>query len=370
MSILFQETRIRNLALNNRFVRSATWEGMAESDGRVSPQLVELMAELASGQVGLIITGHAYVSKEGQAGPRQMGIYSQELLPGLAQMVQAVHERGGSIVVQLAHAGIQAGYKLTGMEPIGPSAPSAEGAPGREMSLGEIQQVVEAFARAATLAVEAGFDGVQIHAAHGYLLSQFLSPYFNRREDQYGGSLENRARALLEVVFKAREAIGPQRPLLVKMNSQDFLEGGLCLEDSAQIARMLAQAGVDAVEVSGGMRLAGPQFMPSRLGIKQERQEAYFKDAARLFKERAGIPVMLVGGIRSFQVAERLVEEKVADYISMSRPFIREPWLIKRWKAGDLRKAFCVSDNQCFGPAQAGEGIYCVVARKAESVGD
>lgn len=369
MSVLFQETRIRNLALKNRFVRSATWEGMAESDGRVSPQLVELMAELAAGGVGLIITGHAYVSKDGQAGPRQMGIYSQELVPGLAQMVQAVHERGGKIVVQLAHAGIQAAYKLSGMEPIGPSAPHTEGSPGREMSSQEIGQVVEAFGRAAARAMEAGFDGVQIHAAHGYLLSQFLSPYFNRRQDQYGGSVENRARALLEVVSKAREAIGPERPLLVKMNSQDFLQGGLTLEDSSQTAQMLAQAGVDAIEVSGGMRLAGPQFMPSRLGIKEEKQEAYFREAAKLFKQRAGIPVILVGGIRSFQVAERLVEEETADYISMSRPFIREPWLINRWRAGDLRRAFCVSDNQCFGPAQAGEGIYCVVARR-EAAGE
>lgn len=364
MSILFQETRIRNLALKNRFVRSATWEGMAENDGRVTSQLVELMGELAAGGVGLIITGHAYVSKEGQAGPRQMGIHSPELLPGLAQMAAAVHERGGSIVVQLAHAGIQAGHKLTGMEPIGPSAPSTGASPGREMSLEEIQQVVEDFGKAAAIAVKAGFDGVQIHAAHGYLLSQFLSPYFNRRQDRYGGSVENRARALLEVVSKAREAIGPERPLLVKMNSQDFLDGGLSLEDSARVAEMLAQAGVDAIEVSGGMRLAGPQFMPSRLAIKEERQEAYFGEAARLFKKRAGIPVILVGGIRSFHVAERLVKEEVADYISMSRPFIREPWLINRWQAGDLRRAFCLSDNQCFGPAQAGEGIYCVVARR------
>jgi 2,4-dienoyl-CoA reductase-like NADH-dependent reductase (Old Yellow Enzyme family) len=369
LSVLFQETRIGNLALKNRFVRSATWEGMAESDGRVSSQLLELMGELAAGGVGLMITGHAYVSKEGQAGPRQMGIYSQELVPGLAQMVQAVHERGGKIAVQLAHAGILAAYKLSGMEPMGPSAPNTEGAPGREMSPQEIGQVVEAFGRAAAWAVEAGFDAVQIHAAHGYLLSQFLSPYFNRRQDRYGGSVENRARALLEVVSRAREAIGPERALLVKMNSQDFLEGGLSLEDSAQVAQMLARAGVDAIEVSGGMRLAGPKFMPSRLAIKEERQEAYFKDAARAIRKRAGIPVILVGGIRSFQVAERLVEEEVADYISMSRPFIREPWLINRWKAGDLRRAFCVSDNQCFGPAQAGQGIYCVVARR-EAAGD
>ncbi len=369
MSILFEQMRIRELTLKNRFVRSATWEGMAHDDGRVTPQLMELMAELAAGGVGLIITGHAYVSKEGQAGPRQLGIYSQELVKGLAEMTTAVHEKGGSIVVQLAHAGIQAAHKLTGMEPIGPSGPTTQDSPGREMSPEAIEDLVEAFGQAAARAVEAGFDGVQIHAAHGYLLSQFLSPYFNRRKDDYGGSLENRARALLQVVSRVRAVIGPQKPLLVKMNSQDFLKDGLALEDSARVAQLLAEAGVDAIEVSGGMRLAGPQFMPSRLGIKEQRQEAYFREAARLFKEKTGIPVMLVGGIRSFQVAETLVEQAGVDYISMSRPFIREPWLINRWKAGDLRRAFCLSDNQCFTPAQAGEGIYCVTARR-EAQGD
>jgi len=369
VSTLFEETRINGVPLRNRFVRSATWEGMADQHGGATNQLVELMGELASGGVGLIITGHAYVSREGQAGPRQLGIYSRDLIPGLAEMARMVHNRGGKIVVQLAHAGIQAAHRLTGMEPMGPSPLDTQGVPGRAMSVEEIQAVVRAFGAAASRAVEAGFDGVQIHAAHGYLLSQFLSPHFNHREDMYGGSVENRARALLEVLAEARKAIGPDKLLLVKMNSEDFLPRGLSVEDSIRVAEMLAASGVDAIEVSGGMRLAGPQFMPSRLGIKEERQEAYFKDSARAIRERTGVPVILVGGIRSFQVAERMVGEGFADYISMSRPFIREPWLVNRWKGGDLRKAFCLSDNQCFGPAQAGEGIYCVVARR-ESVGE
>lgn len=367
MSKLFERTSIREMTLENRFVRSATWEGMADSDGGVTPELGDLMSELASGGVGLIITSHAYVRKEGQAGPRQLGIHQDALIPRLREMTQAVHSRGGRIVIQLAHAGIQAAHKLTGMEPLGPSAPRAEGSPGRQMSIQEIQELLQAFGEAARRAMEAGFDGVQIHSAHGYLLSQFLSPYFNRREDQYGGPVENRARALIEVVGRVREMVGPQKPLLVKLNSEDFLEGGLTLEDSVQVGQMLAQAGVDAIEVSGGMRLSGPQYMPSRLGIKEERQEAYFRNAASAFKERVPVPIILVGGIRSFQVAERLVREGTADYISMSRPFIREPWLVNRWKSGDLRKAFCLSDNQCFGPAQAGEGIYCVVARREQA---
>jgi len=160
-----------------------------------------------------------------------------------------------------------------------------------------------------------------------------------------------------------REAIGQDRPVLVKMNCQDFLDGGLTLEDSVQVGVMLAEGGIDAIELSGGALISGG-ISPSRPAIVAEEKEAYFREAASAFREKVRVPIILVGGIRSYPVAERLVNEGVADYISMSRPFIREPWLVNRWKAGDTRKAFCISDNQCFGPARAGEGIYCVTERK------
>ena len=364
MSKLFEATQIRGMTLANRFVRSATWEGMATDEGACTPQLVELMAELAGGGVGLIVTSHAYVRRDGQAGPRQLGIYSDDLIPGLEQMTRAVHDRDGKIVAQLAHAGIFANPKSTGQPNLGPS--SREGlptSPGKEMSLQHIQEMGEAFRGAASRAVRAGFDGVQIHAAHGYLLSQFLSPYFNVRTDRYGGPIRNRARVLLEVLGLVREAIGQDRPVLVKMNCQDFLDGGLTLEDSVQVGVMLAEGGIDAIELSGGALISGG-ISPSRPAIVAEEKEAYFREAASAFREKVRVPIILVGGIRSYPVAERLVNEGVADYISMSRPFIREPWLVNRWKAGDTRKAFCISDNQCFGPARAGEGIYCVTERK------
>ncbi|MBW2616397.1 MAG: NADH:flavin oxidoreductase, partial [Deltaproteobacteria bacterium] len=212
-------------------------------------------------------------------------------------------------------------------------------------------------------AKEAGSDGVQIHAAHGYLLSQSLSPVFNKRSDAYGGSVENRARFLLEVLHGVQAAVGPDFPVLVKMNSQDFLESGLTLDDSLKIGTMLREEGIDAIELSGGTFVSG-KLNPSRGGIKSEDKEAYFREAAKLFKENLSVPLILVGGNRSFQLAEQLVNEGYADYISMSRPLIREPDLIKRWESGDLRKAECLSDNQCFGPARAGEGIYCVTEKK------
>jgi 2,4-dienoyl-CoA reductase-like NADH-dependent reductase (Old Yellow Enzyme family) len=231
------------------------------------------------------------------------------------------------------------------------------------MDAADIEAMVETFRRAADRAKRAGFDGVQLHAAHGYLLSQFLSPRFNKREDGYGGTAENRATAVLEVLRAVRENVGRSFPVLIKMNSEDFLEGGLTVEDAVKTGVLLQEAGIDAIELSGGTFLSG-KLSPSRGGIKSEDREAYFKEAAKVFKAKLKVPVILVGGIRSFQVAERLVEEGCADYISMSRPFIREPGLVRRWASGDRSKAKCISDNQCFGPGMAGEGVYCVTETK------
>ncbi len=364
MSIMFENTEIGRMQLTNRFVRSATWEGMAAEDGSCTPKLMELVTRLAEGGVGLIITSHAYVRQDGQAGPWQLGIYKDELINGLREMARAVHGHGSRIVVQLAHAGFFANPKLTGQTPMALS--QVEGfakSPRREMTAEDIRDIVESFSRAARRAEEAGYDGVQIHGAHGYLLSQSLSPVFNKRGDAYGGSAENRARFLLEVVNGVRDSVGPDFSVLIKMNCEDFLEGGLTLDDSLKIGTMLAEGGIDAIELSGGTFVSG-KLSPSRGGIKSEDKEAYFREAAKLFKENLDVPLILVGGNRSFQLAEQLVNEGYADYISMSRPFIREPDLIKRWESGDLRKAECLSDNLCFGPATAGEGIYCVTEKK------
>jgi 2,4-dienoyl-CoA reductase-like NADH-dependent reductase (Old Yellow Enzyme family) len=233
------------------------------------------------------------------------------------------------------------------------------------MTLDDIQAILEAFGAAAARAKEAGFDGLQIHSAHGYLLSQFLSPAFNKRTDEYGGSVENRAKLLLAVLRRVRDDVGADFPVLVKMNSQDFLDGGLTLEDSLKVGTLLQEGGIDVIELSGGTLISG-KLNPSRMGIKSEDKEAYFREAAKAFKEALRVPIIMVGGIRSFDLAERLVEKGYADYVSMSRPFIREPDLVKRWASGDLRKAACISDNQCFGPAMAGEGIYCVVKEKQQ----
>jgi 2,4-dienoyl-CoA reductase-like NADH-dependent reductase (Old Yellow Enzyme family) len=235
MSRLFETTHIKGLRLPNRFIRSATWEGMATAEGACTPRLVELMRELAQGGVGLIITGHTYVRQDGQASPWQLGIYGDELVAGLRQMTRAVHEAGGRIVVQIAHAGVFAipGPGRAAVLSVSHGENSA-GPATKVMSIEDIHDLAMAFAQAAERAKAAEFDGVEIHAAHGYLLSQFLSPAFNRRRDKYGGPIENRARVLLEVLGKVRATVGQEFPVLAKMNSEDCLEGGLTLADSVR----------------------------------------------------------------------------------------------------------------------------------------
>jgi 2,4-dienoyl-CoA reductase-like NADH-dependent reductase (Old Yellow Enzyme family) len=354
------------MTLANRFVRSATWEGMATEGGRVTPALTDTMVALAEGGVGLIVTGHAYVSQAGQASPWQLGIYDDGLIDGLKSMTTAVHAAGGKIVAQLAHAGHFALEKATGIAPV--VASDFDGlaqTPRTELSAAGIRDLKTAYVHAARRAQAAGFDGIQLHSAHGYLLSQFLSPWFNRRTDDYGGTIDNRVRMHVEIIRAIRQAVGKDYPLLVKMNGEDFSEGGLTAAESIQAAKQMVAAGLDAVELSGGL-LTGGKRSPSRPNINTEDKEAYFKDAARAFKSELDVPLILVGGIRSPEVAERLLADGTADYFSMSRPLIREPGLINRWRSGDRARARCLSDNLCFRPGMTGKGIYCVTEERIQ----
>jgi 2,4-dienoyl-CoA reductase-like NADH-dependent reductase (Old Yellow Enzyme family) len=364
---MFEPSEINGLKLANRFVRSATWEGMATEDGACTQKLINLMAELARGGVGLIISSHAYIQKVGQAGTAQLGIHSDGMIPGLQKMTETVHTHRGKIVCQLAHAGFFSNAKLSGQTPVAPSNVEgiAKGA-RKELTKEDIQGIIAAFAAAAKRAQAAGFDGVQIHGAHGYLLSQFVSPMFNQRTDEYGGSIENRARLPREVLQAIRETVGQNFPVLIKLNSTEFTNNALMPEDFVQVGKMLADAGIDAIEVSGGLPLS-PKTKASQLGINKEEKEAYFQNEARALRKETDVTIILVGGNRSFHIAEGLVAEGVADYISMSRPLIREPHLINRWKAGDYTKSACVSDNMCFQPAIEGKGIYCVTEKREKA---
>lgn len=359
ISVLFETTAIRGMELSNRFVRSATWEGMAEDDGWATPALTELYLGLARGGVGLIVSSHAFVSAEGKAVHNQLGVHDDALIPSLSELAAAVHAAGGRIALQLAHGGLWSLASGAG-GPLGPSVLATETGPaGREMSIADMAAVTAAFANAAQRAQAAGFDAVQIHAAHGYLLSEFLSPLFNKRHDAYGGDASGRARLAVDVVAAVRAAVGPDYPVLIKMNSEDFVPGGATVDDMLESAIAIVQAGVDAIELSGGTSLSGDLGpLRTKTGIPEDR-EAYYQDAGLKLKQKVMVPVMLVGGIRTFEGAERLVEQGFADYVAFSRPLVCEPDLVARWERGDRGPSICRSDNRCFYKTLKREGVYC-----------
>ena len=277
MSKLFETTNINSMTLKNRFVRSATWEGMADEDGTCNSKMVELMRNLAKGGVGLIITGHAHVLPNGQASPFQTGIYKDAFIPGLKQVTDAVHDEGGKIVLQIAHAGCQALQRFTGTEPVGPSVFENMGKTiCREITHEEIDEIVKAFGKAAERAKYAGFDGIQIHGAHGYLFSQFLSPFYNKRSDEYGGSLENRARPLLDAYREIRNTVGDDYPVLLKVNSKDYVDNGLDTVDMTIVASIFQNDGIDAIELSEARSmLTKPMFLCGQEKLIQRKQRFF-----------------------------------------------------------------------------------------------
>jgi 2,4-dienoyl-CoA reductase-like NADH-dependent reductase (Old Yellow Enzyme family) len=348
MAALFENSDINGMVLSNRFIRSATWAGMATDEGTCTPQLIDLMRALSAGGVGLIITGHAYVRPDGQHSPWQLGIDRDAVIPGLQDLTRAVHEHESKIVLQLGYGGAYLSKSRV-----------------RRMSHQDFQGLAEAYGQAAVRARKAGFDGVQIFAAHGFFLSQLLCPRYNDRSDDYGGNIANRTKFLIEVLDAIRNAVGRHYPVLAKLNCRDFVENGLTLEDSVAGASLLEKAGIDAIELSGGL-LNNPNIMRSK--IDSGDSQAYFQSEARVFKKTIHVPLILVGGVRSYDTAKQLVDEGLAEYIAMSRPFIREPGLVNRWKAGDRREAACISCDNCFEPLKQGEGVSCVPLEPQEAV--
>jgi len=365
MATLFEATELNGMKLRNRTVRSATWEGLAAPGGYPTDKLTRVLVDLAEGGVGMIISSHTYVSPEGQAGSRQLAVLDDGYIKPLAVMADAVHRAGSTIVLQLAHSGCRAPSELTGKPAIGPSALSDKNREYcREMRNNDIRRLQAAFASGAKRAQLAGFDGVQLHAAHGYLLSQFLSPLWNKRGDKYGGPVENRARMLVETTRAVREAVGRDFVVMAKINCEDFLDAGFTVDDMVAVCSMLQQEGMDAVEMSGGTFYSGA-YQPSRTGQAAcLPEEAYYVAAAEQYKRAITLPLVLVGGIRSYEVAEGLIKDGKTDYVAFCRPLIAEPGLIRRWESGSRERADCKSDNLCFKPAFAGQGAYCVMKEK------
>jgi 2,4-dienoyl-CoA reductase-like NADH-dependent reductase (Old Yellow Enzyme family) len=356
-SILFSKGEIGTLQLQNRLVRSATAERMADNQGRPLPIMEALYEKLARGGVGLIISGHMYIHPSGKAHSEMTGVYSDDLIPDLSRLAEVVHRQRGKVVVQINHGGMQCSDE-TVTERIAPSVVDeiSLNRSARAMTRDEIQEMTQAYGDAARRVKEAGFDGVQIHAAHGYLINQFLSPAVNRRTDQWGGDITRRMRFLEEVANSVRKKVGPDYPMLIKLGMKDGVKGGLTLEDSAIVVAALEAMGLDALEISGG--IGGKDVVNIKKGIRHESEEAYYLPFAKVARPKTHLPILLVGGMRSKTVMERVIQEGHADFISLSRPLITEPNLPDLFKSGQKDKSRCLSANNCW-PTTEGEGIAC-----------
>ena len=325
------------MTLPNRFVASATYEGQSQENGLVTDELVHRYRNLARGEVGVIITGYMFVHPLGRSMRFQTGLHDDAMVPGLAGLTEEVHREGGRIVFQVAHGGRQTRPELVGGTPLGPSAKVRDPLyffKPKAMTEDQIEEVIQAFGQAARRAAEAGADGVQLHAAHGYLISQFLSPFLNRRRDSWGGSPENRFRLLKEVFLETRRNLPADKPILVKLNTNDYTpRPGVTPDLAASYCRRLVELGVDAVELSCGagnfafMNLCRgevpvPEMLEAmdwwqrpvarvllgRMKGKFDLVEAYNLEAAReIHPALGGTPLILVGGMRTKERMESIL---------------------------------------------------------------
>jgi len=393
---IFTPFNINGMGLKNRIVKSATFENMATPEGLPTEETRRFYERLARGGAGLIITGYAYVNESGQSFPLQNGIHADEVISGWRRITDAVHESGGKIAMQIAHGGKQIKSSLLG----GRKAAAPSAVPNlvyftipKPMTEAEILRTIQDFGNAAARVKEAGFDAVQIHGAHGYLISSFLSPFTNRRQDAWGGDFEHRFRFHAEVYNSVRRAVGPDFPVLCKLNVNDFVPFGTTPQDSFPAANRLAELGLDAVEISGGTyetvlaMVRGDSFAdisardrnaPTKYYFKLMSglqklflpfHEAYFLSYAEKLRPLLNIPLILVGGIRRPETAEKIIQSGAADLVSMARPLIREPGLPNKWSKGDLQPAQCVSCNCCMGEVEQGNKLKCYCSSRPLSRG-
>jgi 2,4-dienoyl-CoA reductase-like NADH-dependent reductase (Old Yellow Enzyme family) len=322
MPRLFDSLKAGALAFRNRIVMPPMATELSTAKGEVTDRLVKHYTERAE-DLGLLIVEHTYVAPEGRVSPHQLGVYSDELVRGLKSLVEAVHTYGTPVTLQITHGGGAATRAICGVQPLAPSAVSLPrgGEVPRALSHGEIRGIIRAFTEAARRASEAGFDAVEVHGAHGFLLNQFLSPLTNKRTDDYGGSLENRLRLALEIINGIKEELGRAFPLLYRLGADDLLPGGLTIEEGARAAKMIAGAGVDIIDVSGGLGGSRPAGFSG---------PGYFVPQAAAVKKVAGVPVIGVGGITRAEEADAIIRSGEVDLVAVGRTILKDPeWASK-----------------------------------------
>jgi 2,4-dienoyl-CoA reductase-like NADH-dependent reductase (Old Yellow Enzyme family) len=378
---VFEQTELAGMKLKNRIIRSATYEGMADENGFPTEKQKDLYVRLAKGGAGAIISGYAAVRGDGKSNvPAQAMIDDDNSIPAYKMITEAVHEYDTRIILQISHCGRQTRSKVTGFPTVAPSAVRdayySEDMP-KELSEVGIYEIIDDFVSAIVRAKKAGFDGVQLHIAHGYLLAEFLSSYTNRRTDQWGGSTANKYRIVEEIFTRAKKLVGDY-PILVKLNAYDGRKNGMRVKEAAKIALMLENSGCAAIEVSCGtvedglFTLRGehlpvdaamkysfkykniPRFIKAiakpilKTAIKQPKPLlTYNLDAATIIKKAVSIPVIVVGGINNMHDINSIINDKKLDFVSMSRPFIVEPDIVNKFNNGNQAVSKCIMCNYC-----------------------
>jgi 2,4-dienoyl-CoA reductase-like NADH-dependent reductase (Old Yellow Enzyme family) len=382
----FQQAQLGPLTLTNRFIKAATFEGLAPNNV-VSDELITFHRRIAEGGVGMTTIAYCAVAADGQGAPNEI-IVEPPAAEGLRRFTDAIHETGTAASIQLGHAGpVGAGAGQKGLSPSRVFAPQAlrfTRAAGED----DLQRAIQNFAKAAKIAADSGFDALELHFGHGYLISSFLSPSLNRRKDRWGGSLENRARLAREVAQAVRLAVGDGIALIAKFNMSDGVAGGFWLDESVRVARLLEADGhLNALELSGGSSFQNPMYLfrgeapihemasafpqPLRMGFKLGAgrflreypfEEAYFLPYARQFRDALNMPLILLGGLSRLETVESALAEGF-EFVALGRALLREPGLIHRWKAGDKGEALCIHCNKCMPTIY--QGTHCVLAPSA-----
>jgi len=338
---LMQSFRLKNVELRNRIVMAPMLSRLCDPNGVVSPKLIDYYTERARGGVGLIIVEYCYIDeKESKANPGQLGVYDDQLIAGLGDLAEAIQEWGAKAILQICHAGRCTSAKIMGRQPIAPSSmPSYTGEMAREMTLEEIEGAIESFAEAARRAKTAGYDGVELHGTHGYLLAQFLSPHTNRRTDKYG---RDRGLFALETLDRVRSRVGSNFPVGYRISGDEFIEGGITLPEAKALAKRLEEKGIDYLHVSAGIIETGQRFI----------LPMYFPKGALLplaegIKSSVNVPVIAVGAIHDPALAEEALQKKRADLIAMGRALIADPELPNKVQSGKLEEIrTCLRCNQ------------------------
>jgi 2,4-dienoyl-CoA reductase-like NADH-dependent reductase (Old Yellow Enzyme family) len=379
----FAPAQLGPVTLRNRIIKAATFEGVMPG-GQVSDELIAFHRRVAAGGVGMTTVAYLAVAPEGRT-DRHCVLLNEESLPGLHRLTDAVHAEGAAVAAQVGHAGPVANARSNRAPALSPSGGfTPMGNRLRRVSANDIERITVDYRRAAALAVEAGFDSIEVHVGHNYLLSAFLSPKLNKRDDAYGGSVQNRARFAREVLRAVRDAVGDKAAVTAKLNMADGVPGGLWLEESLEVATLLESDGVlNAIELTGGSSLANPMYLfrgeaplqefgatlpgPVRLGFRligsrflksYPFEEAFFLPYARQFLDALTLPLILLGGITELPTIEAALAEGFA-FVAMARALLREPDLVARMEAGTARSSLCIHCNKCMPTIYS--GTRCVL---------